>query len=386
MYQRMRNDKYYRRFYFQDSFYVQCQDIDSLSLIQFDRSVEQVKKIICHPVFKRAKKIIAAGCGDSNISSFAVKGAFEYYLPDVEYKGVEAIELSRHYDFEENESDTVALFVSKSGYVLRTIEALEQCRRHGVTTVAVTDGKDSETAKKADILYYENTPKGDNNAGLRTYYVSIISLIILAAAMAEIRTGESKLEELKVQVIKYHDAFFREFEKISDFCFITAIHWMDKEYFSFIADGPLFWSGKFIQAKMAELSGDVCAVSDSENYRNTNYMMGSEGKVGEIILLNSYETNISQVTEIANAMIKTGKREVILFSDREPKELDISEYVQYCHVPFPEEKWNFLAPLYVYLPGAIFAGFRHTTIGEPMFRGGFDPLIFAPTYYSPIDI
>ena len=35
---------------------------------------------------------------------------------------------------------------------------------------------------------------------------------------------------------------------------------------------------------------------------------------------------------------------------------------------------------------AIFAGFRHTTIGEPMFRGGMDPTIFTPTYFSPIDV
>ena len=38
------------------------------------------------------------------------------------------------------------------------------------------------------------------------------------------------------------------------------------------------------------------------------------------------------------------------------------------------------------LPGAIFGGFRHTTIGEPMFRGGMDPTIFIPTYFSPIEV
>ena len=69
-----------------------------------------------------------------------------------------------------------------------------------------------------------------------------------------------------------------------------------------------------------------------------------------------------------------------------PEEIGIDGGVKYCPMPVPDREHNFLAPLYTYLPGAIFAGFRHTTIGEPMFRGGMDPSIFIPTYYSPVDV
>ncbi|WP_283681102.1 SIS domain-containing protein [Parablautia sp. Marseille-Q6255] len=386
MYQRLNDEHYYRKFYFQDSFYAQCMDVDPLTMEQFDRSVAGVKAIIDQPIFKTAKHVIGTGCGDSNIAAFAIKEAFAYYLPDVEYEGVEAIELGRHYPYEADMPDSLALFISVSGRIYRTIEALLQCKRHGITTVAVTDSPQSETARNADILYYENSPKGDNNAGLRTYYVNVITTIILAAAMAEVRTGKSYLAELREEVRKYHEVFFAEISNIDKICFETAIHWIDKKYLGITADGPLFWTTKFIQAKIVELSGDACAVIDSENFMHVNILMGPGEEYGEIVLINSNDANVSRIADTVNNMVRRGHREVLVFADKKPEELGITETVRYCYVPMPRKEFTFLEQIYAYLPGAIFAGFRHTTIGEPMFRGGMDPTIFVPTYFSPIDV
>lgn len=386
MFQRLSNEKYYRKFYFQDSFHAQCEDIDPLTMIQFDRSAEQVGKIITQPIFRKTRHIIGCGCGDSNIAAFAVKEAFAHYLPDVTYEAVEAIELSRHYNYGDLEPDTVALFISVSGEVLRTIEAMEQCKRHHVTTVAVTGTAASRMAKEADILYYENPPEGDNNAGLRTYYMNVISAIILAAAIGESREGKSYLRELRGQVKKYHDAFFSEFKKIDDACFAAAINWMDKKYLEVCADGPWFWSGKFIRAKIIELSGDACSCIDSENYKHVNGIMYPGSAIGEIVIINSRDLNVPYIAESVNAMVNRGGRDVLLFCDEEPGKIGINVPVRYCRVPWPDQEWSFLAPIYAYLPGALFGGFRHTTIGEPMFRGGFDPAVFVPAYFSPIDV
>ena len=152
MFKRLTDEKYYRKFYFQDSFYAQCMNVEPLTMDQFERSVESVKKIIDLPIFKTCKHVIGTGCGDSNIAAFSIKEAFEYYLPDVEYEGVEAVELSRHYDFPEDGSDTIALYISYSGGVLRTLEAMEQCKRHGVTNIGVTANAESKTAQNCDIL------------------------------------------------------------------------------------------------------------------------------------------------------------------------------------------------------------------------------------------
>ncbi len=386
MYRRLKDEKYYRKVYFQDSFYNQCMDVDPLTMVQFDQSVEQVKKIINEPIFSTCTHMVGVGCGDSNVASFAVKDAFAHYLPDVEYEGVEAIEMSRHYDYPEDCSQMAALFISFSGGVIRTLEAMEQCKRHGVTTVGVTAAADSDTAKNADIFYYTDTPEGDNNAGLRTYYSNVMSCIVLAAAMAEKRTGKSYLPELREQVKKYHDAFFAEIANIDETCFRAAIHFMDKGLLEVTADGHNFWSGRFVQAKILELSGDVCSTIDSENYMHVNSHMCPGSDIAELVILNSNDGNVKNMANTVNAMVARGQREVLLFCDKTPEEVGITEKVIYCHVPVPEKQWNFLAPIYAYLPGSIFAGFRHTTLGEPMFRGGMDFSFFPATYCSPMEV
>lgn len=386
MFKKLKDERSYRKFYFQDSFHAQCADVDKLTMVQFDRSVESVSGLMRLPVFKTAKHVIGTGCGDSNLAAFAVKGAFEHYLPEVEYEAVEAIELARHYDYEGEGPGTVALFISVSGGIFRTIEALEQCKRHGITTVAITDDPSSRTAREADILYHTNTPEGDNNAGLRTYYANLISTVILAAAMAQARTGRPCLEELREHVQTYHDDFFAEFERIDDTCFATAIHWMDKKCLEVVADGPMFWAGKFVQAKVVELSGDVCAVIDSENYMHVNNLMVPGGEIGDMVIINSNDKNLPRISQCVNVMVTRDRRDVLLFCDRAPEEIGITAPVSWCRVPMPRGDFNFLAPIYAYLPGAIFAGFRHTTIGEPMFRGGMEMPIFVPTYFSPVDV
>lgn len=386
MYKRLNDEIYYRKFYFQDSFHAQCMDVDPLTMDQFDRSVESVQKILDNPIFTSCTHIVGVGCGDSNIAAFAVKDAFEHYLPDVEYEGVEAIEMSRHYAYPDDCADMAALFISYSGGVIRTIEAMRQCRRHGVTTVGVTANAESQTAQECDILYYTNNPPGDNNAGLRTYYSNVISCIILAAAMAERRTGKSYLKELREQVQKYHDAFFAQLAQMDEICFRAAIHYMDKKIIEVTADGHNFWAGRFIQAKVWELSGDACSVIDSENYMHVNSLMHPGSEIVNLVLINSNDGNVENIVNSTNAMVEKGGRDVLLFSDKKPEELGIRVPVRYCPMPVPDKDWNFLAPIYAYLPGCIFAGFRHTTIGEPMFRGGMDYSFFPATYCSPMDV
>jgi len=386
MYKRLNDENYYRKFYFQDSFYAQCMDVDPLTMVQFDRAAAQVQAVIKNPAVRQAKRIWATGCGDSNLAAFAVKEAFAYYLPEVEFEAVEAIELSRHYPFRPDEKDTVAIFISVSGEIFRTIEALRQCRRHGITTIAMTGSVKSLTAKEADILYYLNCPSGDNNAGLRTYYMNVVSLIVLAAAMAEERRAESMLVPLREQVQFYHDRFFSELETMDHACFAAAIHWLDKKYIEILGNGPMFWAAKFIQAKIVELSGDPCSVVDSENYMHVNCFMSFGSEIASIALVNSRDKSVSNMVTAINTMIKRDGREVLVCCDKKPEEIGITVPVRYCPLPLPTEGWEFLNQLYAYLPGAIFGGFRHTTLGEPMFRGGMDPTIFIPTYFSPIDV
>lgn len=386
MYKRLGDEKYYRMFYFQDSFYAQCMDVDPLSMEQFDRTAAQVSALIKNPAVRNANHILATGCGDSNIAAFVVKEAFSYFLPEIEYEAVEAMELSRHYPFNDKHSNSIAIFISVSGGIFRTIEALRQCKRHGVTTIAMTSNVKSPTAKEADLLYYLNAISGDNNAGLRTYYINVISLIILAAAIAESKDGNPRIASLREEVKKYHDNFFKKIREIEKKCFETAINWMDKKYIEIVADGPMFWTGKFIQAKIVELSGDPCTVVDSENYLHVNGLMRPGEEIASIVIINSQCSSRDNLVKAVNHMVENTGRDVFVISDLSLIKLGILHNIKHCPLPLADEKLEFLNQIYAYLPGAIFGGFRHTTIGEPMFRGGMDPSIFVPTYFSPIEL
>ena len=67
MYQRLNDTSYYRKFYFQDSFYAQCRAVDPLTMIQFRRSLEAVKKIMHEPALKDVKHVIATEIGRAHV-------------------------------------------------------------------------------------------------------------------------------------------------------------------------------------------------------------------------------------------------------------------------------------------------------------------------------
>lgn len=357
------------KIYFNNGLRMQCLDVHPLSMEQFDRSVESFRKILSMKEIQKATRIIASGCGDSYLAAAEAKEAFAQYLPDVEYEAPTCMEACRYMDFEENAESTVVVGISVSGGTARVVEMLERGKKYGCTTIALTDVPESQVGKAAELLYHTNSPAGDNISGLRTYYVSMISLYVMAAVMAEVRTGKEFVEELREQVSGYCEAFFADIEKIDDICFETALSWKQKKSFEVTADGPLFYCGRFISAKIAELSGDTCSVIDSENYFHVNSLMYPGEFIGEMDLIVSDEENVDRLVAAANAQVKGG-RDVIVFCDRKPEEVGITESVIYCPIAVPCKEFRFLLPLFAYIPASILASYRATTIGEPFFRGG----------------
>ncbi len=358
---RLRDISFYRKVYFQDSFHAQCLDLDPLCMDQFSRSLKGLKTLWADAealseaarmscglhgsgkygnVLRTTEHVILCGCGDSYVAAQAAEAAFRHYLPDIRFEAVEGIELSRHYDFSKAGKDAAAVFISYSGTSLRTLEAMKQCRLHDICTVAVTGRTGSPLAQEADLLYNTDNPPGDNNAGLRTYFSSVLSCIMLAACMAEHRDGISCLNELEDAVKASHDSISAKFAEMDDHAFRSALACRDKRFFEILAPSELMSCAAFIQAKIVELSGDPCEAVDENELR---FLQEYRKDREQTVVLEIEPAGIPQLPEVLGNL------------------------------------WN-------WLPAALFAGFRHTTIGEPMFRGGFDPDIFNPTYFSPVEI
>ncbi len=368
MYERLDSIAYYNKFYFQDSFHAQCVSLDELCMEQYRRSREALLKIWEHPIFKECDHIIFCGCGDSYVAAKAARNAFEYYLPGIRFEAAEGIELSRHYDFSGAGKRCLAVFISYSGTSLRTLEAMQKCRAKGVLTMAVTVKEEAPLAKEADIVFLTNNPPGDNNAGLRTYFSNVLSCTMLAAAMADARDGGSRLEVLGPAVDAYRQSVAEAFTAMDDKAFRCALKSMDTKFIEIAADPALESCADFVQAKVAELSGDPCEAVSAEG----------------LAFLCRYRKAPEKITTIA---VSAGEESLSKELKAELAEAEKSgRTVHLLDAPTPPEGFGFLAPLYAWLPASLYAGFRHTTIGEPMFRGGFDPDIFIPTYFSPVEL
>ncbi|MDR2505075.1 MAG: SIS domain-containing protein [Oscillospiraceae bacterium] len=353
-----------------NTFRRQCLDVETLSMIQLERSVESFRNLLPLELIKRAKRIVASGCGDSFLAAAEAKEAFAKYLPDIEYETPTGIEAGRYASFKEEEPDTIVVSISVSGGPSRVSEILLRGNKHGCATIALTDNKESNAAKNAKYLYHTNTPAGDNVSGLRTYYVSMISLYIMAAVMGEIRSGNEYLPDLRAAVRAYAESFYARIEEIDDIAYDTALAWKEKRFFEVTADGPMFFCGKFIQAKFAELSGDVCSVIDSENYFHVNGLMYPGESIGEMTIIPSCDANTDRIADTVNMQVTRGGREVIVFSDKKPEELGINQRVIHCPLPVPPKEWSFLSPLLSYIPASLFASYRAAVTAEPYFRGG----------------
>lgn len=354
---------------FNNSLRMQCLDIEPLSMIQFDRSVASFQGLLPKDMIRNVKRIVATGCGDSFLAAAEAKEAFAKYLPDVEYEAPTSIEAGRYVKFCENETNTMVVGISVTGGPSRIAEVLSRGEKHGCVTLALTNNKESRVGKSAKYLYHTNTPAGDNFSGLRSYYASMISLYVMAAVMAEIRTGNQYLNDLKEQVEAFKNGFFAQIETMDEICFETAAAWKKKKYFEVTADGPMFYCGKFISAKFAELAGDVCAVIDSENYFHVNSLMYPGANIGEMDIVSSAEANVDRIANTINDQVKRGSRDVIVFCDKKPEEIGITEKVVYCPMPLPSREYQFLLPLLSYIPASILASYRAKIIGEPFFRG-----------------
>lgn len=355
---------------FNNSFRMQCMDVSPLSMVQFDRSAQSFAGLLPQACVQKVKRIIATGCGDSYLAAVEAKEAFARYLPDVAFETPTAIEAGRYVALAAHEPDTLIVAISVSGAPSRITEILARGNHHGCTTVALTDQPQSRAAKEAQYLYHTNTPAGDNVAGLRTYYANMISLYVMAAAMAEVRTGLAHLPTLRAQVQAYRDVFFDQIDRMDDICFATAEAWKQKTCFEVTADGPMFACGKFIAAKFAELSGDPCAVIDSENYFHVNGMMYPGEAIGEMSIVISDAPNADRIADTVNSQVARSKRNVVVFCDVAPEKVGITQKVTHCPLPVPPEGQSFLLPLFAYIPAGLLASYRAATIGEPFFRGG----------------
>lgn len=296
--------------------------------------------------------VYLTGCGDSFYAAQCAQSAI-HQMAGVACHPQMAMQFAR-YAPPAHPRRTLAIGVSVSGGVSRTIEAMRLARRSAIPTIALTSSATTALAQECDHVLTTSVPdlldvKGALAPGSRSFYASLLMLVMSAAAIKPGESGETlrskigALPDLIQQTISANEAPMRH----------AAEHTLDASAFVFAGSGPNLGSANFGAAKLIEACGDAAIAADIEEWAHVQYWMKEANT--PTFLLSANGADKTRADEVETAMCAIGRRVI------RPA------------LPACEET---LSPFVACIPPMLFAAHRAELLGEPYFRafgGGRSP-------------
>ncbi len=154
----------------------------SLSLTELDMSEEFIKSI---------QNIYIIGCGTAYNAGLVARPIIEKFTAIHTEVDMASEFRYRNPLIAEN---TLAVFISQSGETADTLAALKMLKEKGVKTIAVTNVVGSSITREADYTVYIHAGTEISVASTKAYTGQILSMILLTAHIAKIRSNENNLE------------------------------------------------------------------------------------------------------------------------------------------------------------------------------------------------
>ncbi len=328
----------------------------------------KARKALTTPEIFSIQKIVLTGCGDSYAAALATKSAFEN-LTHMTCEVVPAIELSRGYPDHKlgfAPYSPLIIAVSNSGSVVRVAEAIQHARKHGAFALGVTGKRDSLLGTSVDRIMDLNIPSFDSAPGTRSYMVSVMSLLLIAIRIGEVRgiyTMDSAMDmrydmlEQAKQLAALLPEMCSKTEKI-------ALKWQGMEAYDFVGTGIDYAAAWFGCAKIYEALGKYAMHINSEEWLHMNFFMRNVDKIGTVILANADNPAMSRNKELIRfAHDLTRPLMVITDGDEETFGVETN------YVKVPRSKYTFNMALTQYAPICLLAGYVMDLIGEVDGRG-----------------
>lgn len=343
---------------------------------QYSDLEPKTRSILSIPEIFSIRKILLTGCGDSHAAAVAAKQAFEK-LTGVPTEVVPTIELSRNFEssllgFAPNNPLIIA--ISNSGYIARVGEAAQRAVQHGAFVLGITGnsqsllGTSSTRVLPLDIPSYESAP------GIRTYLVSVLTLLLLAIRIGEVR-GRYTMDaatSYRDDLVRQSDLLDQMLPSMDADILKLADQWKELEAFDFIGSGCDFATAMYGQAKIFEAVGKYAMTANTEEWLHLNFFMRRVEQIGTIIVCNSRNASGSRAKELIGYASKELMRPLLVVTDDESS---ISEGIR--HVLTPKSDYLHSGMLSQFVPIALLAGYIGEMIGEEDGRGCRDNWSFA---------
>jgi len=323
------------------------------------------------------QRIILTGCGDSHAAAMAVKYTFEQ-LTGIPTEIVPAMDLSRYYADQQlgfAPLNPLVLAVSNSGGVARIGEAIQRTVQKGAFALAITGNRESLLGKSASRIMDLDVPPFESSPGVRSYAISVMSLLLLAIRFGEVR-GKYTMDQANA----YRKDLLKQVDSLEDMLpdmdaksLKIAEEWKDFEAFDYVGAGQDYASAWYGQAKTFEASGKYAMCINSEEWLHLNFFMRNVDRIGTIVVCTGRNRGLRRTQEMVYHAAESMHRPTLVITDEPDRfQQDRANIIQ-----IPKTEYDISSVLTSFAPCALLNGYISAIVGETYSRGCKDNWAFA---------
>ena len=168
--------------------------------------------------------------------------------------------------------------ISNSGQVARSIEAVALARAAGLDTVAVTGNVESGIAREAAATVGVPIAPMGRAPGLRSYTVQLVSLLLCAIRVGELRQvlTSAEADRWRQRLVEIADCMAATIEAVDVPARQAAERFSDHEDWVFLGSGPHYATALFSAAKLVESCGANAWGQDIEEWGHIQFFNSRE--------------------------------------------------------------------------------------------------------------
>lgn len=324
-------------------------------------------------------QIIVTGSGDCLAVVKAAMPVLNKYLGrfGTDIKFGTPLELSRYDCLVRNDrndvspENTLVIVISFSGDSDRLLELVKRSHCIGCRTIVITGNAQSPVAQESDfVLELHHSKSLTRSPGCHSYLSLLLGTILLAAYMSERRgtISAKSADDLCDNITAYSSKYQDMMESLDNFLLSVACKWKDVERFECIADGIAGSSASYCcTAKIIESFGAFCTPVTTSNWQLENIHANEPEKIASIIFADANENNGDKIRETVEMCMQSG-RKVLLCCNAPATFWEISANIDICQLPATPKEYEFLYPVFNFIPGCLLSSYLTELHGETYFR------------------
>jgi glucosamine--fructose-6-phosphate aminotransferase (isomerizing) len=278
-------------------------------------------------------------------------------------KALSAMQFAR-YEADRLPQHAVLFGISNSGHVSRSIEAVDLARVAGADTIAVTGNRESGIARAAAAaLAIPILPMG-RAPGIRSYTVQLLSLLLCALRLGELRhiLSAAEAQAWRQQLRDTAACMEATLQATDALARQVAQHLGEAEEWVFLGSGPSYATALFSAAKLVESCGANAWGQDIEEWAHIQYFNRQEHTPTCVIMPPG--RSVDRALELLPYIKGIGRHTLVIASSAQTLLSTQADVVLPVPQPVPEE----FSPLVYCLAGELLAYYLAEVRGAEFFQ------------------